>query len=138
MNYAQARISKVEALELLVLGVFIYAASDKLWHSLRFKAALLRVDYLPPAWVAYISVAIPIVELGIVALCLVRHTKRIGWIFAGSLLIIFTMHLVFLWVSKDAATCGCGGLFDELSMPFHIGINIALIISTMAVLWKAK
>jgi hypothetical protein len=112
---------------LLVL-LFTYAAASKLADTVQFRGQL----YLQPfshAFSDVLVVALPALELGIVALLLFDRTRRFGLIASLGLLFVFTVYismgLLHFW---KRVPCSCGGILEHLGWGAHLAFNWAFVI----------
>ncbi|MEQ7802057.1 MauE/DoxX family redox-associated membrane protein [Pedobacter sp. ASV1-7] len=122
----------------LLVVLFVYTASDKLWNMSEFQRFLLSLQWIGPAG-KLLAWTIPLLELLISVLLLVPLSRRVGLLSAFILMISFTSYLVLMKLFGSNVPCHCGGVISELTWLQHIWLNVALIVmSGLALLWYAK
>ena len=112
-----------------ILLLMLYASISKLLDYNRFKAVLLQSPVIASGG-KYIAVIIPSVEL-ILSIFLFMHKTRPKALFYSLILVvIFTLYITImvLTVSRPDLPCACGALFESIGWPYHILINLAIIL----------
>ena len=119
------RLSRI--FEVLLAIIFGYSALTKAFGFFPFllKFSKISIVYsLNLWWTAYVLLA---VEL-LIAFCLLFSIKTKAAAYLTMLtLIIFTAYLSSKIIGNDPEGCSCGGIFDFISIPVHIFINIVMI-----------
>ena len=114
--------------DVIIPGIFIYAAVTKLFSPAEFQVKLLKAVYIPSPWIPFLTYLIPVTEIAAVLMCLSRVTEDAGWILLYFLLVLFTGHLLLLHVFSPSAPCSCGGLLDLLTYEQHVYLNSGMIL----------
>lgn len=110
----------------LLILLFTYAAFSKLLAFGHFRFALSNAPLIGN-YSTLFAALIVVVELIIVILLLMPQTNMTGFIAAVSLLVLFTIYLVFMVITDPDLPCSCGGVIQELSWKQHIAFNIFFI-----------
>lgn len=122
----------------LLIVLFLYTASDKLWNFREFKEFLGRLEYLGP-YNHLLAVAIPIAEIAISLVLLMPSLRTEGLYSALLLMLGFTVYLVYMRITHTELPCHCGGAISRLSWLQHIWFNIGLILMlVLSVIWSGN
>lgn len=108
---------------LVIGGVFIYAAYDKIIHPDEFSKAINNYKILPLSLVNIMAIVLPVLEV-VTGLMLILgiFTKANAAIIAG-LLIVFIIALTSAWIRGLDINCGCFSL-ETTSTKSDIGLRI--------------
>ena len=138
MNYKLLKLSYRDTFEIILFGVFTYAAISKLFFPLKFTAALLRIVLLPEFLVGILVLVIPIFELAVVVMGFFVALRKFSYSILFGLLAIFTFYLAGQWVYDPKNSCGCGGILDSLTIPQHLAVNIALLVIAGCLIYESR
>ena len=138
MNYKLFRLTYRDTFEIILFGVFSYAAISKLFFPLKFTAALLRIALIPESLVSILAVAIPSLELAVVVMGFFVAMRKLSYSILFGLLTIFTFYLAGQWIHDPKNTCGCGGILDSLTIPQHLALNIALMVIAGCLIYESR
>ena len=107
----------------LLIVLFTYAASVKLFDHEQFAAQLSQIAFLKN-FAGFLSVCLPVIEI-ITALCLVfDSTLMIGLVLAVLLITEFTIYIAAMLVFSSNLPCSCGGVIAQMSWKEHLVFNI--------------
>ena len=121
----------IEMIDFLLIGLFVYAASSKLWEYNTFKIQLEDSSYLKSV-AGIIAWLVPTMELGIALMLTVKSTRFYGLLSAMLLLIIFTAYIAVMLLSGNTLPCSCGGVISSLSWKEHLVFNIFFVVISIA------
>jgi hypothetical protein len=115
----------------VLIFLWVYAASSKLFIYEGFRFQLLGHKLLANhAWT--IAWLIPTVEI-LIALLLVIPKTRIGGLYASlSLLLLFTMYIIYMFMFYPYKPCSCGGVISKLTWKQHILFNLFFLLLAVA------
>lgn len=124
----------------LFIILFMYTAASKLFTIKSFAATLAKSpligDYdLLVAW------AVPLIEMGITFLLIMPFTRKAGMTASLSLMVTFTVYLLYMVLSEHKLPCHCGGAISNMTWQQHIWFNVLLIIlaaSSLVLINKKK
>ena len=114
----------------LLVILFVYAGSSKLWDMKSFRTAMTVQPF--PLWMNKgLATVLPFSEI-IIAMGLGFDKTRKGALYAYALLMsgftIYTGLVVFGFFEHEP--CGCGGIISQLSWEWHFIINVLFLILT--------
>lgn len=113
----------------LLTLLFAYTAFSKLFAFQQFESVLSSAPVIGN-YAGLLAVLIPAVELIIIRLLLVIKTRRAGLLASASLLIVFSLYLVYMVLTASDLPCSCGGVIQQLGWKEHIVFNILFIGAT--------
>ncbi len=116
----------IEIIASLLILLFIYAAVSKLTNYNLFKFQLGKSPLIGP-WASVVAILIPLSELLIVLLLLIKRTFRLGLNLSLSLLFVFTTYLLYILMFSKHLPCTCGGILQQLSWKTHVVFNLCFI-----------
>jgi uncharacterized membrane protein YphA (DoxX/SURF4 family) len=100
-----------EALSLLarlvVAGVFLFAAYDKVWEPAKFAASVAQYDLIPLWAVNAGSVVLAWLEIMVGSMLLLGLYTRAAAAWASMLLVFFTCLMVYAGITGAGFDCGC-------------------------------
>ncbi|MBS1666356.1 MAG: hypothetical protein JST58_03175 [Bacteroidetes bacterium] len=111
----------------LLVFLFIYTGVSKLLNGSSFEAVLLQSP-LVRNYAFIISWALPVVELLIATLLLLRKSPLTGLMLSLIVLTVFTFYIGYMVLFVPSLPCSCGGVLKELSWRNHILFNLFFII----------
>lgn len=117
----RARI--IDIISALLVLLFAYAAVSKLADYETFKFQLGRSPYVTKM-AGFIAWALPLAELIIVALLLIKRTQLIGLYASFFLMALFTGYIYAMLHFSYYVPCSCGGVLSMMSWNQHLLFNI--------------
>ncbi|WP_344979911.1 MauE/DoxX family redox-associated membrane protein [Compostibacter hankyongensis] len=117
----------IQAIAAVLILLLVYAAVSKLLDHHLFVAQLHTHPYLKPM-AGFISWAVPLSELAVSGLLMLRSTQYAGLWCAAGLLTVFTVYLSMMLLSGKDLPCSCGGIISGLSWRQHLLFNLFFII----------
>jgi len=129
----------VEIASSLLILLFTYAGLSKILQhdTFVFQMRLSHVLVMK-ALAGFLSVFIPIVELGIVVLLLLPKTRRKGLLSSLILLVAFSLYISIMLLSGMKLPCTCGGIISKLSWKGHLAFNLFFILISLFALLRSK
>ena len=121
----------IELIVFLLILLFVYAATSKLWEYNAFIIQLGNLPFLKP-FAGIIARLIPTIELGIALMLTVKSTRFYGLLTSLFLLIVFTGYIAGMLLSGSPLSCSCGGIIRELSWGQHLIFNLFFILASIA------
>lgn len=115
----------------LLILLFAYTAFSKLLAFSHFRFVLSSAPLIGN-YSTVLAALIPVTELFIVILLFMPRTTKAGLIAASSLLLVFTVYLVFMILTDPHLPCSCGGVIQRLSWREHIAFNVFFILIGIA------
>ena len=121
----------IELIVFLLILLFVYAATSKLWEYNNFKIQLGNSPYLKS--VAGIIVwLVPAMELVTALMLTLKRTRFYGLLTSLFLLIVFTGYIAGMLLSGSPLPCSCGGVISELSWKEHLVFNLFFVTISIA------
>ncbi|MNL57445.1 hypothetical protein D3C87_1810090 [compost metagenome] len=105
----------------------MYTAASKLFTISSFASTLAKsplignMNYVV-AW------GIPIIEVIISIVLIFPSFRRVGLYAALTLMVAFTLYLIYMILSDSKLPCHCGGVISTMSWQQHIWFNMAFIV----------
>ncbi|WP_410688329.1 MauE/DoxX family redox-associated membrane protein [Chitinophaga filiformis] len=117
----------VTLLGAVIVLTFLYTASDKLIKFNDYTEIMGRQPL--PAWSKPILIwGIPSSEFIVSMLLFIPKTRRLGFVGATILMILFTGYIGLALIHAfKYVPCICGGIFRNMSWENHFLINVALL-----------
>jgi len=107
----------------LLIVLFTYAASVKLFDHAHFAAQLSQIAFLKN-FAGFLSVCLPVIEI-ITAFCLVfDRTLLNGLVLAVLFMTGFTIYIAAMLVFSSNLPCSCGGVIAQMNWKEHLAFNI--------------
>ncbi|MGY6521522.1 MAG: MauE/DoxX family redox-associated membrane protein [Mongoliitalea sp.] len=111
----------------LLIIVWAYTGLSKLIDFTGFQGAILNQPF-PNEIGVYVSILIPVIEIGLALLLIGSKTRALGMIGSVSLLSLFTTYVGLIWVGAfERIPCGCAGIIEELGWEAHFFLNLGLL-----------
>ncbi|CAM4145475.1 MauE/DoxX family redox-associated membrane protein [Flavobacterium weaverense] len=117
----------IEIICLLYLLLFVYAAVSKLLDFENLQVQLGQSPLLS-AFAGWVSWGVPIVELIIALLLLVRRFRLVGLFAAFSLMVMFTTYIIIILNFSSFVPCSCGGILEKMGWMEHLIFNIVFVL----------
>lgn len=115
----------------LFVLLFVYAAASKLLDFENFQVQLGQSPMLS-AFATEVSYAVPMVELFICLLLLMKRTETAGLYFCYCLMVMFTAYIYIILNYSSFVPCSCGGILEDLSWNQHLLFNIIFLLLAAA------
>ncbi|MCO5239437.1 MAG: hypothetical protein M9904_05230 [Chitinophagaceae bacterium] len=125
MRTALRNIPVAGIASVIFIILFTYTAVNKLIDYPTFRIALGQSPILK-YHADFVVVAVPVIELIIVAMLVVAATRRVGLWASLFLMVAFTLYVSYLMFFAGERPCNCGGIMKALSWKQHLAVNIAL------------
>jgi hypothetical protein len=116
----------LDSLKAIFIFLFVYTAVSKLLDFQSFSI-VLRHSSLIGKTAPVIAILLPLTELLVALLLLIPHTLKLGLYIFLSLLILFTLYLVYMLLFSPSLPCTCGGVFKYMSWQHHLVFNLVFI-----------
>jgi len=128
------RTRLLECIVLLLIVVWTYAASSKLFVYPATVLQLQRMPFIAPA-AAFLGWFVPALEIVVAGLLVISRYRKTGLWASLGLLCAFTFYLLFAMGSGEKLPCSCGGIISRLSWNGHLVFNGSLaLLTAMALL----
>lgn len=117
----------LEAIVMLFILLWIYAAVSKLMDYSQFKFQLGRSPYVTN-YAGFLSVFIPFIEVLIAILLLGKRTTILGIYGSFTLMLLFTGYIYAMLHFSYFVPCSCGGILNKMDWNTHFYFNIGMTI----------
>lgn len=117
----------VEIICYLFILLFVYAAASKFLDYEEFRIQLTQSPLLSAfaGWVAWI---VPVLELIVAILLMIKGLKSIGLIASYALMVMFTTYIIIILNFSEFIPCSCGGVISKMSWNQHLIFNLFLVL----------
>ncbi len=112
---------------LLFALLFMYAAASKLFDFNNFRIQLGQSPLLS-AFANWISIIVPVSELIIAVVLLLKSFRLAGLYASYTLMIMFTVYIYIILNFSAFVPCSCGGILEKMTWDEHLVFNICFII----------
>jgi uncharacterized membrane protein YphA (DoxX/SURF4 family) len=116
----------IETVCLLYILLFVYAAISKLMDFENFRVQLGQSPLLS-AFAGSIAWMVPVLELLIAVLIVLKKWRLTGLFAAFSLMIMFTTYIYVILNHSSFVPCSCGGILEKMGWTEHFFFNMAFI-----------
>lgn len=116
----------VEIIVLLYILLFVYAAVSKLLDFENFQVQLGQSPLIS-SFAGWLSWIVPLGELFIVGLLLVRRARVYGLYLSFLLMVFFTIYIFTILNYSESIPCSCGGILERMSWKEHLWFNILFV-----------
>ena len=106
--------------------LFVYTAASEFQSFKSFKE-VLSMSPLIGKYYAVLSWLIPLTELIITGLLILKRTRKAGILASLLLMIVFTVYLVYMVFSGSTLPCHCGGVISAMTWTQHIWFNLVFV-----------
>lgn len=122
-----------DMIRFLLIALFIYAGSSKLFEVGIFKAQMMKSPLLPASFIPFLAYAIPLFEIALSVLLASKNLYRMALLFSFFLMLLFSLYLIALNVffSEADIPCSCGGILGHLTYEVHIIFNLCFTILSL-------
>jgi len=116
----------IEAVCLLYILLFVYAAVSKL---LDFENFQLQIEQSPllSAFAIWISWIVPLLEMIIAVLLMIRKSRRFGLYLSMCLMTMFSAYIFIMLHFSSFVPCSCGGILEKMSWDVHLVFNLIFV-----------
>jgi uncharacterized membrane protein YphA (DoxX/SURF4 family) len=121
----------VEVVCLLYILLFVYAAISKLLDFENFRVQLGQSPLLS-AFAGSIAWLVPVLELLIALLLVLKRWRLIGLFAAFTLMTMFTAYIYIILNYSSFVPCSCGGILEKLGWTEHLFFNLVFIMLAAA------
>ena len=119
----------IEIISILLIILFVYAATSKLLDYQKFRVQLGQSPLLT-SFAGFVAWFVPLVEVLIAILLAQARFRRLGLYAAFSLMTMFTTYIFILTHYSEYVPCSCGGILEKMNWNQHFIFNI--IFTTLA------
>lgn len=116
----------VEGICVLLILLFVYAASSKLMDYNKFRVELGKSPLLT-AFAGYVAAGIPAIELVIAGMLSIPKFRLPGLYASLTLMVMFTAYIVAILQFSFYVPCTCGGVLQQLTWNAHLVFNIVFV-----------
>jgi hypothetical protein len=114
----------VEIVSALLVFLFVYAAVSKLLDFGKFRYQLGQSPFITSiSWL--VVWVIPIGEIAISILLIIRVTRASGLYLSFFLMLLFTGYIFIMLKYSSYLPCSCGGVLSNMSWKQHFVFNLA-------------
>jgi len=113
----------LQAIVMLFILLWIYAAVSKLMDYSQFKFQLGRSPYVTNI-AGFVAWALPIGELAVALMLVFKKTTTIGIYASFFLMLLFTGYIYAMQHYSYFVPCSCGGILNEMDWDTHFYFNI--------------
>lgn len=117
----------IEIISLLLVFLFVYAATNKLMDINTFRAQLGQSPLLT-AFAHWVVWFIPAIEFLISILLLTKRFRLIGLYVSFTLMVSFTAYIIAILGFSEFVPCSCGGILEKLGWTEHLIFNCVFVI----------
>jgi hypothetical protein len=107
--------------------LFCYAAISKVTDFENFQVQIGQSPLLS-AYAGFISYAVIIAELFIVAMLIFEPTRRTGLYASTALMSAFSVYIFLILNYSDFVPCSCGGILEKMGWTEHLIFNIITVV----------
>ena len=124
----------INAIVVLFIFLFVYAATSKLWDFGQFKVQLGQSPILT-AYAEWVAWGVPGIEYLLTLLLVLNPTRHLAFFGSLALMTMFTTYIILVLNFSDYIPCSCGGVLEDLGWNEHILFNLFFIaLSIVAIL----
>ncbi|GEM_PF-3098739 len=117
--------------------VFVSSATTKFIALTDFENSLRSFGVISPRFLPFTAILIPLVELTLVPMLIIRTTRHLAVYLSFTLLSCFTSVVVFTLISGAEVSCSCFGNFSNQSIGIRTLIrNTVLLAIGTLLLWN--
>jgi uncharacterized membrane protein YphA (DoxX/SURF4 family) len=111
----------------LIIALFVYAATSKLFDYYNFQFGLSESPFIAP-FANILAWAVPAGELLIAAMLVIPPLRLAGLYASFLLMLLFTVYIAAMLLSGSDIPCSCGGILEDMSWGAHIVFNSAYVV----------
>jgi len=124
----------IEAICLLYILLFVYAAVSKILEFENFQAQLGQSTILG-AYAGIISYTVIIIELLTSLMLSIPHFRLKGLYVSFGLMCLFTIYIFIILNFTTNIPCSCGGILEKMTWKEHLVFNIIWVAMSVAALF---
>lgn len=118
-------------LSVMLILLFTYTAMSKVLDYETFRGQMLNQP-LPISLSNQLAWAVPLTELVIATLLIIKPTRLIGFALSLVLMTAFTVYVGLVIANIfDRVPCSCGGIMESLSWESHFAVNLVFLLLSM-------
>ncbi|QBQ41407.1 MauE/DoxX family redox-associated membrane protein [Sphingobacterium psychroaquaticum] len=110
---------------LLLSIFFIYTGTYKILHAKLFEFNAQRISLFPSFIIPYLAYLIALVEFIVAILLIIK--PLVGHMLFASIMLLFSVYIVYLNYNQLYEVCGCGGILNGLEYSSHLVLNVSLL-----------
>lgn len=118
----------VQVISFGMMTLMLYAGTVKLINVPLFKEQMSKSPLIPEILIPYIGYGLPIAEIAIAVLIILKKTSKTGLLLSFIVMLMFTFYLIFLTSLFENVPCSCGGILGQMSYTVHIIFNVSFTI----------
>jgi len=126
MNFKTRNVI-AEVVSALFILLFIYASLSKVQEYDKFKLDLDKSPLLNSIS-NLIAVAVPIMELIIAAMLIIKQVQFIALHLAFMLMVAFSAYIMAILNFSPYVPCSCGGILENMSWNQHLAFNLLFVL----------
>jgi hypothetical protein len=120
----------LQTIRILLILLFSYTTFHKLIDLDLFRTTLMKSTLIEEYQITFLFYFIPIIEI-ITVLSLISEKYLYGLYLSLLLMFAFTIYLIVLNNFSFYKGCSCGGVFNDMTYPQHIAINIFFVLISL-------
>jgi len=121
----------VDAICILLMLLFVYAAASKLRDYQEFKTQLGQSPLLT-SYAGLTAWLIPFIEILTTVLLFLEPTRLAGLYASYTLMVLFTAYIIAITRFADYVPCSCGGVLQHMTWDQHLVFNICFVFLSLA------
>lgn len=125
-NNLNLKANFIYVVALLHILLFTYAATSKILDFENFQIQLGQSPLLS-AFAAYVSIAVPVIELILVALLLFPKSRIVGLYGSFVMMTMFSVYIVIILNFSSFTPCSCGGILEKMTWKQHWIFNVVFV-----------
>lgn len=122
----RAKSILIEIICYLYMLLFVYAAVSKLLDFSNFVLQLGQSDLLSD-YSRVLAILVPVLELLIALLLVVKTTRKVGLYASFNLMFLFTVYIFVILTFSSSKPCSCGGILEKMGWTEHLIFNIVFL-----------
>jgi uncharacterized membrane protein YphA (DoxX/SURF4 family) len=121
------KIYLAEISSLLLIALFVYAATSKLFDLQKFKVQLGQSPILTH-FAGLVVWVIPGLEIIISVLLIFSSSRLFGLYLSFSLMVLFTAYIIAITRFSEFIPCSCGGILQRMNWNQHLIFNCVFVL----------
>jgi putative oxidoreductase len=123
--------SVILVFSIMLVLLFTYTAVSKVLDYETFRGQMLNQP-LPSSLSSQLAWAVPLIELIIAVLLIIKNTRLIGFVLSLVLMTAFTIYVGLIIANTfNRVPCSCGGIMESLSWEGHLAVNLFFLLLSM-------
>lgn len=110
----------------LFVLLFLYTAASKLLKYDKFQLQMSKSPVITD-YANLLVWMVPLLEITISILLLIRHTVLLGLYSAFALMSVFTVYVILILKFSDNLPCSCGGVIEKMTWEQHLIFNTVFV-----------